>query len=265
MGCFYSREPIDEVNLMYDMAPIRHLPVIFVNGVPGAGNQTVAQTISNITGYTMIRPGELVRAEAEKDTARGRLIADKLQAKEDIPEQLTVDMIKESMLQHQDSNGFILVGFPKNPRMSNIFNRQVKWPEKVVALEVDNELAATRLQSKLSELGRPESEINSARKIVREAAHKVKNVHKRFGGHVVTLDSSDNPKALATALKEILSDTIEKGKRSQAAELQPPAAASAPAVFSNLPLPDTAPPIDLPTYETVTACILPVDLCTEEL
>lgn len=71
---------------MYDMTPIRHLPVIFVNGVPGAGNQTVAQTISNITGYTMIRPGELVRAEAERDTARGRLIADKLQAQEDVPE-----------------------------------------------------------------------------------------------------------------------------------------------------------------------------------
>lgn len=68
------------------MSPIRHLPVIFVNGVPGAGNQTVAQTISNITGYTMIRPGELVRAEAQKDTTRGRLIADKLQAQEDIPE-----------------------------------------------------------------------------------------------------------------------------------------------------------------------------------
>lgn len=50
-------------------------------------------------------------------------------------------MIKEAMLQHQDANGFILVGFPKNPRMSNIFNRQVKWPEKIVALEVDNEVS----------------------------------------------------------------------------------------------------------------------------
>lgn len=68
------------------MTPIRHLPVIFVNGVPGAGNQTVAQTISNITGYTMIRPGDLVRAEAGKDTARGRLIADKLQAQDEVPE-----------------------------------------------------------------------------------------------------------------------------------------------------------------------------------
>lgn len=50
---------------------------------------------------------------------------------------------------------------------------------------VISQVAATRLQNKLSELGRPESEINAARQIVREAAHKVKNVHKRFGSHVV--------------------------------------------------------------------------------
>ncbi|CAH1645173.1 unnamed protein product [Spodoptera littoralis] len=234
MGCFYSRG--NEEDIVYDMSPIRHLPVIFVNGVPGAGNQTVAQTISNITGYTMIRPGELVRAEASKDTARGRLIADKLQAQEDIPEQLTVDLIKEAMLMQQEAKGFILVGFPKNPRMSNIFNRQVKWPEKVVALEVDSEVAATRLQNKLSELGRPESEINAARQIVKEAAHKVKNVHKRFGGHVIKqLDSSGNPKALASALKEILSDTIEQcQKRPESPGSRPPTAVSAPAVTQPL-------------------------------
>ncbi|RVE50335.1 hypothetical protein evm_005001 [Chilo suppressalis] len=190
MGCLFSRR-MNEEDMVYDMTPIRHLPVIFVNGVPGAGNHTVAQTISNMTGYSMIRPGELVAAEALKDTARGRLIADRLQAREDVPEQLAVDLIKEAMLAQQDATGFILVGFPKNPRMSNIFNRQVKWPEKIVALEVDNELAASRLQTKLSELGRPESEINSARQIVKEAAHKVKNVHKRFGGHVVTVNSVD--------------------------------------------------------------------------
>ncbi|KAJ8726073.1 hypothetical protein PYW07_000771 [Mythimna separata] len=229
MGCFYSKN--SEEDVVYDMTPIRHLPVIFVNGVPGAGNQTVAQTISTITGYTMIRPGDLVRAEAAKDTARGRLIADKMQAQEDVPEQLTVDLIKESMLMQHEAKGFILVGFPKNPRMSSIFNRQVKWPEKIVALEVDNEVAATRLQTKLSELGRPESEINAARRIVKEAAHKVKNVHKRFGGHVVTLDSSGNPKALATTLKEILSDTIEKSQmRAESPEPRPPTAVSAPAV-----------------------------------
>lgn len=68
------------------MSPIRHLPVIFVNGVPGAGNQTVAQTISNITGYVMIKPGELLRQEADKDTTRGRLIADTIEAQEELPE-----------------------------------------------------------------------------------------------------------------------------------------------------------------------------------
>ncbi|CAG9567539.1 unnamed protein product [Danaus chrysippus] len=242
MGCFYSRRRVED-DIIYDMSPIRHLPVIFVNGVPGAGKQTVAQTISNITGYTMIRPGELIRAEAEKDTARGRLIADKLQAQELVPEQLTVDMIKETMLMHQDAKGFILVGFPKNHRMSYIFNRQVKWPEKVVALEVDNEVAASRLQNKLSELGRPEYEINAARQIVKEAAQKVKNVHKRFGGHVITVDSSRNPKALASALQEILSDTVEKNKKSEDSE-ELPVNTSAPEIVAEPPLP-------VPTIDTI--------------
>ncbi|KAL0848851.1 hypothetical protein ABMA28_013267 [Loxostege sticticalis] len=244
MGCFYSRRMEDE-EMVYDMSPIRHLPVIFVNGVPGAGNHTVAQTISSITGYTMIRPGELVAAEALKDTARGRLIADKLQARDDIPEQLTVDLIKEAMLTHQNATGFILVGFPKNPRMSNMFNKQVKWPEKVVALEVSNEVAATRLQNKLSELGRPESEINAARQIVREAAHKVKNVHKRFGSHVVRVDSAGNPKALASHLKEILSDTMECQERSKSPVHRPPLALSAPVVGRDPNPPGTCePPAD---------------------
>ncbi|XP_013181095.1 PREDICTED: adenylate kinase isoenzyme 1-like [Papilio xuthus] len=248
MGCFYSRKMIEE-DTVYDMSPIRHLPVIFVNGVPGAGNQTVAQTISSITGYVMIRPGELVRTEADMDTARGRLIADKLQAQEEIPEQLIVDLIKEAMLSQQDAKGYILVGFPKNPRMSNIFNSQVKWPEKIVALQVDNEVAATRLQNKLSELGRPESEINAARDIVRDAAHKVKNVHKRFGGHVITLDSSGNPKALASTLKEILSDTIEQSHNRS--EESPPCALSAPAVHYQPPHAPHAPhsPIPVTVHE----------------
>lgn len=80
LNCFQSAAAY------YDMSCIRHLPVIFVNGVPGAGNQTVAETISHITGYTMIRPGELVRVEAGKDTVRGHLVAGKLAAQEDVPE-----------------------------------------------------------------------------------------------------------------------------------------------------------------------------------
>ncbi|GBP91159.1 Adenylate kinase isoenzyme 1 [Eumeta japonica] len=192
MGCIFSKNK-DEDDVVYDMTPIRNLPVIFVNGVPGAGNQTVSQTISNMTGYAMIRPGELVRAEALKDTTRGRLISAKLNAQEDVPEQIIVDLIKEAMLMQQEAKGFILVGFPKNPRMSNMFNKQVKWPEKVVALEVDDEVAATRLQKKLSELGRPEAEINAARRLVRDAAHDVKKVQKRFGGHVITLLYENEP------------------------------------------------------------------------
>lgn len=89
----------------------------------------------------------------------------------------------------------IRIQVPFIPReMRGISNVNVwsTWPKTnnniiVFKYLVASQVAATRLQNKLSELGRPESEINAARQIVREAAHKVKNVHKRFGGHVITV------------------------------------------------------------------------------
>lgn len=43
-------------------------PVIFVSGVPGAGCNTVSQTLAAITGYHVIIPGELLRQEAANIT-----------------------------------------------------------------------------------------------------------------------------------------------------------------------------------------------------
>ncbi|RVE41106.1 hypothetical protein evm_014242 [Chilo suppressalis] len=77
-----------------------------------------------------------------------------------------------------------------------------------------------------------ESEINLARQIVKRRHNKVKNVHKRFGGHVVTVDSTGNPKALASTLKEILSDTIQKSQKQSLCSEPCPAATSAPAITS---------------------------------
>lgn len=50
------------------MNPVMKSPVIFVSGVPGAGCNTVSQTLSAITGYHVINPGELVRKEAANIT-----------------------------------------------------------------------------------------------------------------------------------------------------------------------------------------------------
>lgn len=51
------------------------------------------------------------------------------------------------------------------------------------------------------------------------------------------LDSSKNPNALASTLKEILSDTIEMSKKSDSAE--PPTVSSAPAVVISTTCPMT--------------------------
>lgn len=84
------------------------------------------------------------------------------------------------MLENIGAKGFILCGFPKNRRMANIYKREVKMPEKVIALQVADEVATMRLQHKLTELGRSETEVLQAKEVVRNAAPNIKKVTERF-------------------------------------------------------------------------------------
>lgn len=95
-------------------------------------------------------------------------------------QEVIVDLVKENMLENFGAKGFILCGFPKNKRMANIYKREVKTPEKVISLQVADEVATMRLQQKLTELGKPETEVLEAKEVVRSAAPKIKKVTERF-------------------------------------------------------------------------------------
>lgn len=105
---------------------------------------------------------------------------------------MIVDLVKENMLENADAKGFILCGFPKNKKMANIYKKEVKTPEKVISLQVADEVATARLQKKLTELGKPVTEVLEAKDIVRSAAPKIKKVTDRFKKESVIMVSTYN-------------------------------------------------------------------------
>lgn len=107
-------------------------------------------------------------------------------------QEIIVDLVKENMLENADAKGFILCGFPKNKKMANIYKKEVKTPEKVISLQVADEVATARLQQKLTELGRPETEVLEAKDIVRSAAPKIRKVTDRFKKESVIMVSTPN-------------------------------------------------------------------------
>lgn len=105
-------------------------------------------------------------------------------------QEVIVDLVKENMLENADAKGFILSGFPKNKKMASIYKREVKTPEKVISLQVDDEVATARLQQKLTELGKAETEVLEAKDIVRSAAPKIRKVTDRFKKESVIMVST---------------------------------------------------------------------------
>ncbi|CAG9121627.1 unnamed protein product [Plutella xylostella] len=144
MGCLNSKRNeectgvITEKPPYYDMTPILHRTVVFLNGVKGNGNSVVANTIAKVTGYTKIRPDDLLLDESVKETPRGMFIAEKMSKGEEIPEQTILDLIKEAMLMNRDSSGYILVDFPETDTMQDLFMDQVKPPDKMVKVDLDS-------------------------------------------------------------------------------------------------------------------------------
>lgn len=105
-------------------------------------------------------------------------------------QEVVVDLVKENMLENIGAKGFILCGFPKNKRMANIYKRDVNIPAKVISLQVADEIATMRLQQKLTELGRPETEVQEAKEVVRNAVPKIKKVTDRFKKNSVIMVST---------------------------------------------------------------------------
>lgn len=80
------------------------------------------------------------------------------------------------MLKNQDAKGFIIGGFPRTVKMLDAYRKMMKMPEKVVVLEVDEDVAKERLFEKFKEIGKSDS----IEKIVDDSIPVMKKIQKNF-------------------------------------------------------------------------------------
>jgi adenylate kinase len=80
---------------------------------PGAGKGTQGQRLAAWSGARHIAAGDLLRAEAQADTARGRQIT-ACQARGDlVPDQIVLDLLTPAVVEAAAEGGYILDGFPR--------------------------------------------------------------------------------------------------------------------------------------------------------
>ena len=82
-------------------------------GPPGSGKGTYASRLGPILGIPHISTGDIFREEANRNTPLGKEVAGYMSRGELVPDDLTVQVLKERMKRPDCLNGYILDGYPR--------------------------------------------------------------------------------------------------------------------------------------------------------
>lgn len=82
-------------------------------GPPGAGKGTQAQVIAERSGVPQISTGDIFRANVSQGTELGKLAKSFMDKGDLVPDEVTVEMVRDRLGQGDAAHGFLLDGFPR--------------------------------------------------------------------------------------------------------------------------------------------------------
>ncbi|XP_067828917.1 adenylate kinase isoenzyme 5-like [Heptranchias perlo] len=133
--------------------------VILVIGGPASGKGTQSMKIAERYGFLYISVGELLREKMLHNASNNRkwgLIAKIITNGELAPQETTITEIKHQLMQHPDTQGFVIDGFPREVSQAICFDDQICDPDLVIFLACANSRLRERLE-KRAEQGRPDN------------------------------------------------------------------------------------------------------------
>ena len=154
------------------------MKLIFL-GPPGAGNGTLATLVSKEHGIPQISTGDMFREAIKKETELGRKVKEILGRGDLVPDELTVNLVKERLAQADAKNGYILDGFPRTIPQAEALQKFQKL-DAVVNFAIDDALVVQRLS------GREVCRNCGAIYHVTNMPSKVKGVCDKCGGPLYT-------------------------------------------------------------------------------
>ncbi len=121
-------------------------------GAPGAGKGTQAKFISQHFGIPSISTGDIFRANLEAQTQLGKAAKRYMDAGELVPDEVTIEIVSDRLLQGDTANGFLLDGFPRTAPQAEALSKLLAdrgTPlDVVLELQVDSDEVVRRLSGR---------------------------------------------------------------------------------------------------------------------
>ncbi len=135
---------------------------IVLFGKPGAGKGTQAAFLKSKYQLFHISTGDLFRHHISNKTALGTLARSYMDKGDLVPDQVTIDMLKETVENHPEAKGFIFDGFPRTTKQAEAlddFLSERSMPiSATLALEADDDILVDRLINRGKTSGRADDQ-----------------------------------------------------------------------------------------------------------
>ena len=135
---------------------------IILFGKPGSGKGTQASLIKDKYSLIHISTGDVFRKNMSNNTDLGLLAKGYMEKGELVPDQVTVDMLKDEINNFMPCNGFIFDGFPRTTfqakELDNLLLEKSLKIDLTIALNVDNNSLIDRLLERGKSSGRADDQ-----------------------------------------------------------------------------------------------------------
>ncbi|MBQ3235453.1 MAG: adenylate kinase [Clostridia bacterium] len=109
---------------------------VILLGAPGAGKGTQATRLAEKYSIPHISTGDIFRENIKKQTPIGVVAKSYIDKGQLVPDEVTVEIVKQRLSQDDCKNGYLLDGFPRNLFQAEELDK-FSTVEKVVNIDVD--------------------------------------------------------------------------------------------------------------------------------
>ena len=99
---------------------------IIMLGAPGSGKGTLAKELSKEYSLVHISTGDIFRKNMKEQTELGKLAEKYISKGQLVPDELTIDLVKNRLSQDDVKNGAILDGFPRTAHQAEELEKFIK-------------------------------------------------------------------------------------------------------------------------------------------
>ena len=177
---------------------------IILMGPPGAGKGTLAKQLKSALDLVHISTGDMFRENIKAQTELGKLAQSYIDHGDLVPDQVTIEMLKNRLAEKDCEKGFLLDGFPRTLPQAEaleVLAKEINRPiEVVVNLDCDNQELIRRIS------GRRVCKSCGAPYHIVTMKPKVEGVCDLCGGPLYQR-ADDNEEALKVRLDHYVKDT----------------------------------------------------------